>query len=144
MTSSFTCLRTKYSSLHSCRFSTEFLNDNQNLIPGGFVQKVLLRKTSNRDPAEMELKTTSGLALQVHSAGNQQNLINIASGSYFAKEKIILVVYYLSVLLIRKKCGQKTLCQPFKIFLFVHRAHLNNYVYSYLSIFHGWQYPLAA
>jgi len=77
------------------------------LIPGGFVQKVLLRKTSHRDPEEMKLKTTPGLALHVHSAGNQYSLVNIASVSYFAKEKITVIVYYLSCL------SGKNVCRKF-------------------------------
>lgn len=124
---------------HSYRISTEFLSDNQNLISSGFVQWVLLCKTSNREPEEMELKTASWLAVHNHFS-----LLSIASVSYFSNEKITLIVYFLSILLIRKKCVQKILCQPFKIFVLVIRAHLNNCVYSYLSVFHSGQYPLAA
>lgn len=40
--------------LNLCKFSSEFFNDNENLIPGRFVQKVLLNKISNRDPEEVE------------------------------------------------------------------------------------------
>lgn len=58
---------------------------------------------ANKDPEVMELQTISGLALHVHSVENQFSLANIASVSYFAKEKITLNVYYFSILLIRKK-----------------------------------------
>lgn len=50
---------------HTCNFSMEFWNDNENLISGGFVQKVVLNKISSRDSEEVELKKkerASGLA----------------------------------------------------------------------------------
>lgn len=49
---------------HTCNFSPEFLNDKENLISGGFVQRVLLNKISSRDSEEVELKNkkASGLA----------------------------------------------------------------------------------
>lgn len=103
--------------LQSCRFSTEFISDHQNLIPSGFIPKVLLCEIPNRDPEAMELKTIPGLALHMHSAGNQFSLVNIASVSSFAKEKITLIVYYLSCLpgqnMFKKFCASpsKSSCQ---------------------------------
>lgn len=94
--------------LNLCKFSSEFLNDNENLIPGRFVQKVLLNKISNRDPEEVEWKNISGCALRMYSARKQHSLVTtIATVSYFAKEKITLVVNLICILLIRRKKKKK-------------------------------------
>lgn len=46
---------------HTCNFSPEFLNDKENLISGGFVQRVLLNKISSRDSEEVELKNKKSI-----------------------------------------------------------------------------------
>lgn len=99
--------------LNLFKFSSEFLNDNENLIPGSFVQKVLLNKISNRDPEEVEWKNISGCALRMYSARKQHSLVTtIATVSYFAKEKITLVVNLICILLIRKKKKKKFSASP--------------------------------